>query len=168
MCTACRRNDYFGFSIILDCTEGLTEQHSLLRRLGEEGAQRFCARGGATCSASTAAGSFSCLPPYSLGLFVSRVNFIRTAVISQDEMQLALKKIRKKDHTILCFRVWDLNARQALPFLSFLSKAVYVETLKWKGCMESSLFKKLRFCKYKSWDGSVTKALCCAVAHQSQ
>lgn len=43
-----------------------------------------------------------------------------------------------------------MNARQALPFLSFLSKAVYVEMLKWKDCMESSLFKKLRFCKYRS------------------
>lgn len=46
MCTACRRNDYFGFSIILDCTEGLTKEHSLLRRLEGEGARRFCARGG--------------------------------------------------------------------------------------------------------------------------
>lgn len=31
MYTACRRNDYFGFSIIRDCTEGLTKQCSLLR-----------------------------------------------------------------------------------------------------------------------------------------
>ena len=68
----------------------------------------------------------------------------------------------------MCFRVWDLNARQALLLLSLLSKDVYVETLKWKGCLESSPLKKLRFCKYRSWDGSVTKALCCAAAHQSQ
>lgn len=63
MYTACRRNDYFGFSIILDCTEGLTKQHSLVRRLGGEGARRACAGGAGSCSASTAAGSFGCFLP---------------------------------------------------------------------------------------------------------
>lgn len=79
------------------------------------------------------------------------------------------KERKKKDCIMLCvFRVWDSNARQALLFLSLVLKGMDVENLKWKNSMASNPFKKLRFCEYRIWDGSVTKPLCCAVAHQSQ
>lgn len=65
MYTACRRNDYFGFSITLDCTEGLTKPHSPLRRLGGgKGHKDTVLEEGGSCSASTAAGSFGCLLPH--------------------------------------------------------------------------------------------------------
>lgn len=63
MYTASRGNDYFGFTIILDCTQGLIKQLSPVGRLRGEGA-RYCAGGWGGCSARTAAGFFCSLLPH--------------------------------------------------------------------------------------------------------